>query len=324
VNIQKQPDPRDLRYLKLITGRLRDRSEEEIAADTKCESPAALYQQLTRDGFPICRVCGSTFVEQDHCEKAIGQEGKKRRARTKGVVQELPPAAAATNLFRDALHRFDEDISLLTHRRDYLQGGRFVAKHVLSGERGEAWQTHFRDGLPDEAWREYCEAYGGDPSRDQFDVPVDSVKPAGVSQAPPEPLTRLIAMYALSDFPMDLLLAKLHPNPEAVSPEFVRQLERHTENEKVGLEKAARTVARLVRGGAVKPGPPSGELSPTEEDAKAYIKERRGEGVADKQILEELRAGYGFRRPVRFGAAGEGHAWPDITMADVRRLGKLS
>ena len=212
---------------------------------------------------------------------------------------------------------------MLWDRRDHLKDGRFVAEHVLSGERGESWQTHFRDDMPEEVWREYCEEYGGDPSRDQFDVPINSIQPGGVAQAPPEPLTRLIAMYVLSGFPVDLLLEKLHPNPQAISPKAASQLDRHIEHEKVGLKSVAGTVARLVRGGNVGPGQHTGVLSPLEEDAKQYIEERCREGVSDKQILEELHAGYGFRGPVRFGVAGEKRTWPDLTMAHLRRLKNL-
>jgi hypothetical protein len=206
------------------------------------------------------------------------------------------------------LRSLQRDIDKLSHRRDYVKDGRFVSEHVLSGDRGEAWQTHFRNGLSDEAWREYCEEYGADPSRDQFDEQVDSVQPAGTSQTPPEPLSRLIGVYALSGYPVDLLLRKLHPDPETISAETTDKLKRHIENEKVGLKKVARTVARLVRGGSLGPGRNTGELSPQEEDTRAFIKDRRREGASDQQILEELRTGYGIRRPVRFGMPGEGHA----------------
>ena len=119
------------------------------------------------------------------------------------------------------------------------------------------------------------------------------------------------------------MLRKLHPDPKAMSLGAAKQLERHIDDAKVGLRSAARTVARLVRGGAVQRGRHTGELSPREEDAQAYIRKCRREGISDEQILEELRARHGFRRPVRFGVAGEGNAWPDMKMADLQRLGKL-
>ncbi len=326
MSIQNQPDPRDERYLKLVLGRMYGKSDDAIIvqlADPDIDSPKALYRRLGNDGYPICPECGAAPVTGTHCASPV-QKRRRRATQGKGEAQELPPPAAATHLLHEALRSLQRDVDSLSHRRDSLKNGRFVAEHVLSGKRGEAWQTHFRNDLSEEAWRELCEEYGADSSRDCFDVPVDSVQPAGVSQAPPEPLTRLIAVYVLSGYPVDLLLRKLHPNPEAVSAEAAYQLERHVEDGKVGLDKAARTVARLVRGGPVKPGRTTGGLSPEEEDAKAYIEERRQEGASDERILEELRAGYGFRRPVRFGAAGKARAWPDVSISDVRRLGNLS
>jgi hypothetical protein len=114
----------------------------------------------------------------------------------------MEPPVAAADLLHEALRSLQRDVDSLSHRRDYLKDGRFVAEHLLSGARGESWRTHRRDGLPKEVWQKYCEEYGADPSRDQFDEPVDSIQPAGTSQAPPEPLTRLIAVFVLSGYSM--------------------------------------------------------------------------------------------------------------------------
>lgn len=175
-------------------------------------------------------------------------------------------------------------------------------------------------------WRTLCERYDKDPSLDYFEVPVDSLSPGGVSQAPPEPLTRLIAVYVLSGLPIDLLLRTLHHDPEMVDDE---QLEMHIEGKKTkngevaGLRSKAKTVARLVRGSQLRTGPSTGELTTIEEDAAAYITLRRQEGAADEAILRELREGYGLRKRERFGVVYEAHTWRDMTMNDLRRLGKL-
>lgn len=294
-------------------------SEEETYKKLGFGSVEAMVQQFQRWGLPPWLI-----VDEPKTHTEPERRVQRRARRGGGGAQELPPPAAATHLLHEALRRLQRDVDSLSHRRDYLKDGRFVAEHVLSGERGESWRTHRRGDLSEEVWREYCEEYGADPSRDQFDEPFDSVQPAGTLQSPPEPLSRLIAVYILSGYPVDLLLRKLHPNPEAISPKTEQQLERHIENERVGLKKAARTVASLVRGASLEAGRHTDELSPREEDARAYIEERRREGASDTQILEELRSGHGFRRPVRFGVIGEGRAWPNISMSDVRRLGKLS
>ena len=122
MSIRKEPDPRDLRYLKLVTGRLQSRDENDIAADARCESPAALYQQLAQDGFPVCRVCGATHVEEGHCEKS------ERRARQgEGPRQELPPPAQAICRFERALRALKAEIEALKSRTMYAQDERFVA-----------------------------------------------------------------------------------------------------------------------------------------------------------------------------------------------------
>lgn len=323
MSVNEKLDERDLRYLKFVFGRAQDWPDEKIVQDLDdpdIDSPKVLYRQLSRDGYPVCPDCGARLGKGPHCESPPQE---RRATQGRGEAQILPAPAAATNLFYEALRKLEREVAGLSHRRDHLKDGRFVAENVLLGERGEAWQRHSRGDMSEEDWQKYCEEHGADSGRDQFDMPIDSVASAGVSQAPPEPLTRLIAVYVLSGYPVDLLLRKLHPNPEAVCPETAKQLERHVADGKVGLEKAARTVARLVRGGSVKRGRHTGELSPEEEDAKAYIEYRRQEGATDHEILQELRAGHGFRRQVRFGVAGEGHSLPGISLADVRRLGNL-
>jgi hypothetical protein len=110
----------------------------------------------------------------------------------------------------------ERDISLLSHRREYLQDERFVVKHEFSGEAGESFQRHYRRDMSEADWRRYCQQHGVDASLDHFDVPLDYAAPGGVSQAPPEPLTRLIAVYIILGLPVDLLIKALHPGPEAI------------------------------------------------------------------------------------------------------------
>jgi hypothetical protein len=326
MSVQKNPDKRDLRYLRLVTGRLEGRSEDEIAASAGCDSPGELYRQLTRDRFPVCGVCGATHVEEGHCEQP--EEGtRKRRARQgQGEANELPLAYGAAGLFRDALLVFEDDIASLKRRREYFKDKRFVVEYALSGERGESWIRYRREDMPEAEWREFCQEHSKDPSLDYFDILADYVAPGGVSQAPPEPLTRLIGMYILSGLPVEILLRALHPDAETVDMEQLRlhiNGKKTKKGEVLGLKSRGKTVARLVRGGTLRPGPSTGELSEIEEEAAAYIQLQRRHGVPDEKILQELREGYGFSQRERAGVTYDVHAWPNVTMDDLRRLGKL-
>ena len=76
--------------------------------------------------------------------------------------------------------------------------------------------------MTEAALRGYCQKYGKDPTFDYFDVSIDVSSPGGMSQAPPESLTRLIAMYVLLGLPVDLLVKALHPEPRAEDMEELR------------------------------------------------------------------------------------------------------
>jgi hypothetical protein len=69
MSIQKDPDKRDLRYLRLVTQRLEGRTDTEIAKGMDIDPPEALYQLLAQDGFPICPVCGAAHAGANHCEE---------------------------------------------------------------------------------------------------------------------------------------------------------------------------------------------------------------------------------------------------------------
>ncbi len=298
MSIQKEPDPRDLRYLKLLTGRLQSRDENDIAADARCESPAALYQQLAQDGFPVCRVCGATHVEEGHCEKS------ERRARQgEGARQDLPPPAQAIPLFEQALRVLNEEIDALKNRKMYLQDERFVA--VEEHRDPIVWS---RLGIPDEDWKAICQRFGKDPASDRFELwDARFVEPAGAAQSPQEPLTKLIATYVLAGLPLEPLLERLHFAPGTVAKV---ELKRHIEGEKVkkqrngktstqhipGLKTKAAQVARLIYGGTLRQGPSTGELSPSEQNIVWYRQQRVREGVPDTKIYQELKEKRGLTK----------------------------
>jgi hypothetical protein len=328
---QANPDERDLRYLKLIVGRHEGRPEKEIAASMGYDSPVDLYRQIKRDGHPICPTCGTTYPVEGHCEQPKG-EYKLQAWKAGGETTELPLASKAIGLFQAALDIHQKNILDLERRREYFKDGRFIVECVYSGDAGESWKTHHRGDMSDTAWEAYCRKHGKDPDLDSFDVPADYVAPGGVSQAPPEPLTKLIAMYILSGLLIETMLAALHPEPKNVDME---QLKLHIHGKKIergirpGLEGEARRIARLVRGGTLnrQGGRTTGGLSPMEEEAARYIQLKRQNGVPDEKILQELQEGHGFTQSVLRDYAQDIvlplHFWPDMTMGDLRRLGSL-
>jgi hypothetical protein len=66
MSIPKPPDARDTRWLRLVVGRQKALTEEEIAEGAGEESPTMLYERIREDGHPICPKCGTTYVDETH------------------------------------------------------------------------------------------------------------------------------------------------------------------------------------------------------------------------------------------------------------------
>jgi hypothetical protein len=101
--MSKEPSPQALRYFKLVTYRLNELPEEEIANKLGFDSPTELYQQVSQEGYPICPVCGTTDVSRSHCSPE--REYKRRAGGGTSEAEELPPAEAAAPLFHQALEK---------------------------------------------------------------------------------------------------------------------------------------------------------------------------------------------------------------------------
>ena len=188
-------------------------------------------------------------------------------------------------------------------RRLYLQDERFVA--VDEHHDPIIWS---RLGISDEDWKNICQKFGKDPDSDRFELwDARFVEPAGATQSPQEPLTKLIAIYVLASLPLKPLLEKLHFAPETVDD---AELRRHIEGEKVrkrregkpstqhisGLKTKAAHVAKLVCGGTLRRGPSTGALSSSEQSIVWYRQQRSREGVPDDQIYQELKEKRGLTR----------------------------
>jgi hypothetical protein len=223
---QKNPDPRDLRYLKFVTGRLQGRPDEKIAAELELGSSVALYRRLKEDGYPVCPECGEAPVTGEHC----APPRKRAPARGEGGTIALPPAAGAVKPFERALERLRADVTHLPRHREYLQDERFaVREEWVSGfevPRGKTpvMRRYHKEGTDPESWRGFCEERGADPEQDFFYEPEDAaIGPAGASPVPPEPLARLIGAYTLSGEPIETPLEALHPAPEEIDKERLAQ-----------------------------------------------------------------------------------------------------
>lgn len=304
-SLGQEPDKRVLRYLKFYDLRLKGTPEGQVVKSLGFDSPSELYVQLRKDGFPVCEVCGETPTHPGHCEKPAGKR-KRRAQRGAGNVVDLPPTVNAKELFGSALAALSADIDDLGSYKDHLQDERFVATHESLD-----LETALRRTRDSSGQSYVAHPAGARPNEHgvvRWTLPESRViDPLGAGQFPPEPIVALIAVYILADLPIEDLLQKLHPEPEAADLE---QLKVHIEGKKSKsghipeLRSKARQVARLIRGGTLKPGPPTGELTTKEQFCAGVIHAWRESGHSDAQIHEALR-GY------------------DLTREDIARLGNL-
>jgi hypothetical protein len=187
-------------------------------------------------------------------------------------------------LFRRAIERLRSDLLPLDSRREIFKDERFETVSNYPN----ASTTWYRDTFPpgaegDEKWRELCEEHGQDPSLDYFFAPHAPIFfPEGATQNPPSPLTELIATYILAGKPLEPLLEALHPNPDEVDQD---RLDRAVDD----VWHKAGQLATLVRGGFLRRGPSTGELSQSEQNAASFITSQLQQGVPEREIYDLLR-----------------------------------
>lgn len=307
VNVRKNPDERDLRYIKFVSSRLEGRLDEETAAEFGLGSTAALYRQLKGDGYPVCPECGAAPVPGEHCVPPR----KRRPAKGGGGTVMLPPASRAAELFESALERFRADVTRLARRSEYLRGERFVVRREgvtgFETPRGKTpvMYRYLKEGTDAQSWRIFCEERGVDPEAEFFDELTEAViAPAGAASVPPEPLTRLVGIYVLSGGPIEPLIEALHPAPEHADWERVNQAVEE-QRKKTGQ------LAALVRGSKIRRGPLTEDLDPLRHAMAVYVHRRRAEGVSYERIIQELDEGALYPKPNR------------ITRSEVERLADM-
>jgi hypothetical protein len=320
MSLQWEPDERDIRYLDLCTVRLHGRDDEEVAK--KYGLPLeALYQQIANDGFPVCPECGGLRPNEEHRRE---HAARKRRARQGGGDSVEIPMANAAPLFEKAGEKWREDIEEIRRLQLHLEGGRFVVRHKLKGARdkailesgleGESVRVYWRDKVDPGFWRSLCKEHGLDPDdseRTHVMIPTNLDRQEGASPTPPRSLRAVIAYDVLTGGDVEEWLAAIHPAPDEVDRAALYKDNPKRPGPIEGLKKYAEQVATAVCGGAIRPGKPGPEVSKYEHRATVYVRQRREQGVADKEILAELR---------------DGAIWPlplPITLGEVRRLGDL-
>jgi hypothetical protein len=286
MSVHEKLDERDLRYFKFAFGRAQgwpDKRIVEELGDPDIDSPQALYRRLSQDDYPVCPECGMALVSANHCKPP-----KRQRNPGAGIGQrrQLPPAAEASDLFRERLEVLLREVDELEHQDEVLQDGRVAATGVYKAN--AAWVP--RTGNSEE-WRALCERYGQEPSTEGFWATDIFLKaPAGAARKPSEPVVTLIGVYALSGGDIDPLLKKLYPGTP--SEETLKKIRDRVEGEKKpdnvdGLRTVAAQLATLVRGGTIEGAPPV-PLTPEEHDAACFITQLREEGHSEDMILRRL------------------------------------
>ena len=202
----------------------------------------------------------------------VSFKGRDRAAKSFGESVKLPPAENAAGLFQHALDHLYKELGTLSGREDFLQSNRFVGRRSIEGK----WMA------------------------------------LGAWQSPAEPLTTLIAVYALLEgrahtVGMSWLLGQLHPSDQwEVSEPTARgrltkkvpdpnevDMQRLDQAIK-DLRRAGAHVAQIVYGKRVGPGPSTGVVSPRHQAAAPFVQDLHGQGMTVEQIAEEVNRLYRF------------------------------
>jgi hypothetical protein len=234
-------------------------SEEEVAKKAGFGSAMAMHIQLEKWNLPNPIVYGTSTVH-------VGEkrpEDKRKRAARRGTteVQHLPNAGGSVGLFAPVIARLDDLFSSLS-----------ALEEAYKDERFEAVERYQHAAITD----------------DEVAPGNDVVLPLGAKQSPSRILTELIAAYVIADQPVDALVDALHPEPG--------NIDRAKLGEKVEkLQLLAGHVAKLVRGGTIRRGHHTEELSSREQEAVRFYANQLHTGVAEEEIRRTLHK-WGFKR----------------------------
>ena len=279
-----------------------DFTEEEIARRLGFSSPEVMRIQLRNWELPRW-LTGDPEDETD-------VEPKRKARGDEGDLVELPPARNALPLFEELLDGLRAETTWLSRRTEYLKDGRFVVGHKwvtgreIPHEKTTVMSRYEKKDFTTEVeWEKFCREIGEDPASDVVYESLLPPAPSGASPVPLEPLVTLCALHALRGGDQEELLEKLHYNlPDAPREQLAGIAAR--------LRKEAWRYATGIRGGDVRTGRKAAPLTEYEHEVAAYVNRRRGRGIADEQILEELNDGI-------LSEIGQ------VTLDELKRLGDL-
>ena len=210
-----------------------------------------------------------------------------REPRSSGDREDLlPPRDKAQELFRPLVAALQYGLEQLDLRKEYRQGCRFVSVDVQTASVLDA-RKPTRVALKKELKKLPKDDYEWRKATVEF--------PGGASPWPPEPLTTLIALYALAKEPLKPLVEALHPDPSGVDWESI---EKYVEG-KDGLRRRARQLAALVCGWGIGRGRYPEEIDRERHNAALYVTRRTQEGASYEEILRELQAAPGFLKELK-------------------------
>lgn len=248
-----------LRYIYLaVTLRGEGNSEGTIAEELRFPSVPRMYQRMEELQCPHWTI----FPEPPKSK----QQSIPQARRGGGKTTNLPPAANADDMFRDAVARLEEDRLRVKGERLALQDGKF-----------------------------YTTA----------DVDESHIEYRGGSWAP-ESEIRLIAarlMDAAHPAAVQRLVEKLHPEPsEAPWEQIWEHLYGRPEKKKGGgvrmvrdgLRPRAYQLARLIRGGEIKPGRKARSVSALEHVVASHIRHLQETGLSWNETMKTIKEVYGI------------------------------
>ncbi len=276
---------RDEAYIQIgMVGYFRSQgcSENEVAKSAKFDSVEDMYFRLKRWGLP-----GLVPLKEEPEEAS--KTARERKGRASGPVADLPPAGAATPLFREKLDLLAQANEDLKYRKEKRQAGRFILSRVDTSPhllRREDWS--------EEEWEGLANTHNLDASADTLSIENGlTFSIGGATHVPQAPLPVLIVIYVLMEGeiePLFKLLAGGTPT-EAVREKIRSVIEgnRDSGGREDGLKVLVGKLATLMRGGDVKSGRNRDPIFPLEFQLQCRITERRDAGIPDEKIYEELR-----------------------------------
>jgi hypothetical protein len=227
--------------------------EEEIAKKASFGSAMAMHIQLKNWNLPDEIAYGTSKAHRS--ERWPGNKRRRQARRGGGDGRALPSAGNAVALFAPVMARLDDMFSSLT-----------ALDEAYKDERFEAVERY---------------PYAAITDQDEVTHDNDVVLPLGATQSPSRISTELISAYVIADQPIDTLVETLHPEPGTI--------DRAKLDEKVErLKLIAGHVARLVRGGTIRRGHHTEELSSREQEAVPYYSNQLRAGVPEAEIKQTL------------------------------------